>query len=167
MDKEYYMKIALEEAKKASEKDEIPVGAIIVKDNQIIAYGHNTRENSIDPLGHAEIEVIKSACKKLDTWRLDGCDLYVTLEPCLMCAGVILQSRIKNVYYGARDPKAGVVESVLKIEDYKFCHQVYYEGGIMHEECSKIIKDFFSNIRERKKVIKKIGAPETNRTSDQ
>ncbi|MEG2459495.1 MAG: tRNA adenosine(34) deaminase TadA [Clostridia bacterium] len=150
-DKSYYMKKAFEEAKKAYEINEVPVGAIIVKDNEIIAKAFNKRENNQQCTAHAELLAIQKASKKMNSWRLDGCELYVTLEPCLMCAGTIMQARIKKVYYGATDSKAGVIESITNVQDLDFCHKVEYEGGIEKEMCSKIIKEFFMKLREKKK----------------
>lgn len=149
---EKYMKEALKEAQKAYDKDEVPVGAIIVKNNEIIARGHNLREKNQMSIDHAEIVAIRKASKKLKSWRLDDCDMYVTLEPCLMCAGAILQSRIKNVYYGTTDSKAGVIESIAKIPEISFCHKVTYVGGIKKDESKKMIQEFFSNLRKRKKT---------------
>ena len=163
--KEYFMREALKEAVKAYKKNEVPVGAIIVKDGIIVARAHNTREKSKTAIDHAEVNVINKACKKLGTWRLDGMELYVTLEPCLMCSGAILQSRIKSVYYGANDAKAGAITSVVNSLDFNFCHKVYYEGNILEDDCKYIIQEFFKEIRKNKK--NKNGAPETNRTYDQ
>ncbi len=147
---EKYMKEALKQAKKAYDYDEVPVGAVIVKDGKIISRGYNKRETKQLVTKHAEIDAIEKACKKLNSWRLDGCEMYVTLEPCLMCAGAILQSRIKKVYYGADDLKGGVVESITKIYDINFTHKVQYEKGILKEESEKMIKEFFKELRKRK-----------------
>lgn len=149
---EKYMKLALKEAKKAYEKEEVPIGAIIVKDDKVIARAHNLRETSKQSIAHAEILAIQKACKKLDSWRLEECDMYVTLEPCSMCAGAIINSRIKNLYIGAMDPKSGAVGSKLNLlEDYKFNHEVNFETGILNEECSTILSDFFKELRKKKK----------------
>lgn len=149
---EKYMKLALKEAKKAYEKEEVPIGAIIVKDDKVIARAHNLRETSKQSIAHAEILAIQKACKKLDAWRLEECDMYVTLEPCSMCAGAIINSRIKNLYIGAMDPKSGAVGSKLNLlEDYKFNHEVNFETGILNEECSTILSDFFKELRKKKK----------------
>lgn len=148
--KEYFMKQALKEAKKAYKKEEIPVGAVIVKDNQIIAKGHNLKEYKKDSTKHAEIIAINKACKKLDAWRLTDCEMYVTLEPCAMCAGALINSRIKKIYIGTMDQKTGACGSVLNLlKDFKFNHNVEVETGILQEECEKILKDFFKNLRER------------------
>ena len=144
-----YMKSALQEAKKAYDKGEAPVGAVVVKAGKIIARAHNLREIRKDPLAHAEILAIKKAAVKLDAWRLSDCDLYVTLEPCPMCAGAIIQSRIKSVYYGADDPKAGAAGSIINIFEKDFNHKVEVYQGIMEEECSEVLKNFFKELRRR------------------
>ena len=150
--KEKFMKEALKEAKKACNKLEIPVGAVIVKDGKIIARAHNQKETKFDTTKHAEILAIQKASKKLEAWRLLECEMYVTLEPCSMCAGAIINSRIKKVYIGAIDEKTGAVGSVLNLlEDYTFNHKVEYEKGILGQECEKILKDFFKDLRKRKK----------------
>ena len=150
---EIYMKEALKEAKKAYRKKEIPVGAIIVKNNEIIAKAHNIKETKKDTTKHAEIIAIQKASKKLNSWRLTDCEMYVTLEPCTMCAGAIINSRIKKIYIGTMDEKTGACGSVLNIlEDYKFNHKVEYETGILQEKCKKIIQDFFKELRNIKKV---------------
>lgn len=151
MCREKYMKEALEEAKKALAKDEVPIGAVIVLEDRIIARGHNLRETKMNSLKHAEIVAIDKACKKLNNFRLENCELYVTLEPCLMCSGAIVQSRIKKVYFGANDEKYGAVTSVANVFDIKSNHKVEFESGILKEDCEKIIKDFFKELREKKK----------------
>jgi len=151
-DKEKFMKEALKEAQKAYNKLEIPVGAVIVKDGQIIARAHNQKETKIDTTNHAEILAIQKASKKLQSWRLLDCEMYVTLEPCSMCAGAILNSRIKKIYIGTNDEKTGAVGSVLNLfKDYKFNHEVEYETGIMQKECEEILKKFFKELRSIKK----------------
>lgn len=148
---EKFMHEALKEAKKAYQKDETPVGAIIVKEGRIVARGHNERELKKDATLHAEISAIRKACKKLDTWRLNDCDMYVTLEPCTMCAGAIIQARVGRLFIGALDPKAGAVGSVidvLKVE--QFNHKVDSVAGILEIECSTILKNFFKVLRKRK-----------------
>ncbi len=143
---------ALKEAKKAYAKDEVPVGAVIVKDGKIIARGHNLKELKCDTTKHAEIISIQKASKKLQSWRLIDCEMYVTLEPCAMCAGAMIQSRISKLYFGASDLKTGAVGSVLNLlEDYKFNHQVEFQGGILKNECENILKQFFKELRNRKK----------------
>ena len=143
---------ALKEAKKAYEKNEVPVGCVIVKDGKIIARGYNLKEIKCDTTKHAEIIAIQKASKKLKSWRLIDCDMYVTLEPCSMCAGAIIQSRISKLYFGAFDLKTGAVGSVLNLlEDYKFNHQVEFQGGILKNECENILKQFFKELRNNKK----------------
>ena len=149
--KEKFMKEALKEAQKAYEKLEVPVGAVIVKDGKIIARGHNLKETKKDTTRHAEIIAIEKASKKLGAWRLLNCEMYVTLEPCSMCAGAMINSRIKKLYIGAIDEKTGAVGSVLNLlEDYKFNHNIEVEKGILKEDCEKILKDFFKDLRKIK-----------------
>lgn len=146
-----FMKEALKEAQKSYKKEEIPVGAIIVKDGKIIARGHNLKETKTDPTKHAEIIAIQKACKKLQTWRLTGCTMYLTLEPCSMCAGSLIQSRLDKVVIGTMDEKTGACGSVLNLlADYKFNHIVQIETGIMQEECKTILQQFFKELRARK-----------------
>ncbi len=149
MDKNYFMSQALREAEKAYALGETPIGAVVVKDGEIIARAHNLRETGKNALYHAEILAIDAACKALGGWRLHQCDLYVTLEPCIMCSGAIVQARIKNLFYGADDPKGGAVKSIAQIPSMdKLCHHVNVEGGIMAEECSEILKRFFRDLRQ-------------------
>ena len=150
--KEKYMKEAIKEAKKAEKIGEVPVGAVIVKEDKIIARGHNLRETKMNSLKHAEIIAIDKACKKLGNFRLEDCDLYVTLEPCLMCAGAIVQSRIRKVYFGTFDEKYGAVASVANAFEIKSNHKVEYEEGLCKEECKNIIKEFFKELRNKKKA---------------
>lgn len=153
MEKEEFMKEALKEAQKAYDKLEIPVGAIIVKDEKIIARAHNQKETKFDTTKHAEILAIQKASKKLKSWRLIDCEMYVTLEPCSMCAGAIINSRIKKVYIGTTDNKTGAVGSVLNLfDDYTFNHKVEFETGILKDECENILKRFFKDLRKIKKV---------------
>ena len=150
--KEKYMKEALKEAKKAYNKLEVPVGAVIVKDGKIIARGHNLKETKCDTTKHAEIIAIQKASKKLESWRLLDCEMYVTLEPCSMCAGAIINSRIKKIYIGALDEKTGAAGSVFNLfEDYTFNHKVEVEKNVMKEQCEDILKDFFKMLRKMKK----------------
>ena len=151
-EKEKFMKLAIKEAEKAGNKAEVPVGAIVVKNGKVISRGHNLRESNQNSLCHAEVIAINKACKKLTNFRLENCELYVTVEPCLMCAGAIVQSRIKKVYFGARDEKYGAVTSVVNAFDIKSNHKVEFEEGICKEECEKLIKDFFKELREKKKM---------------
>ncbi len=149
---EKFMKAALKEAKKAYDKLEVPVGAVIVKDRKIIARAHNLKETKNDTTKHAEILAIQKASKKLNSWRLIDCEMYVTLEPCSMCAGALINSRIKKVYIGASDPKTGAVGSVFNLlEDYTFNHKVEYEKGVLQDECESILKEFFKELRKIKK----------------
>ncbi len=154
--KEKYMKEALKEAQKAYEKLEVPVGCVIVKDDKIIARAHNLKETKYDTTKHAEILAIQKASKKLKSWRLINCEMYVTLEPCSMCAGAIINSRIKKIYYGVKDEKTGACGSVLNLlKDYKFNHEVELEQGILEKECELVLKEFFKNLRKIKKENKK------------
>ena len=149
---EKFMKEALKEAKKAYDKLEVPVGAVIVKDGKIIARAHNLKESKNDTTKHAEILAIQKASKKLDSWRLLDCDMYITLEPCSMCSGAIINSRIRKIYIGAKDEKTGAAGSVLNLfEDYKFNHNVEVERDILGKECENILKDFFKMLRRMKK----------------
>lgn len=152
--KEIFMNEALKEAKKAYKKEEIPVGAIIVKDNKIIARGHNLKETKKRSIFHAEILAIEKANRKIGAWRLEKCEMYVTLEPCMMCMGAIINSRIKKIYVGALDYKTGACESFIDIKKYKFNHEVEIETGILKEKCEYILKDFFRKLREKKRRIK-------------
>ena len=137
------MEAAYKQAMKAFEIDEVPVGAVIVKNGKIIARAYNKKEKDNNPLGHAEIIAINKACKKLKSWRLLDCDLYVTLEPCPMCAGAIINSRIKRVIFGAKDSKAGACGSLIDLTSYPFNHKPLVDNGIMAEECASILSDFF------------------------
>lgn len=151
-EKEKFMKEALKQAQKAYEKEEIPVGAVIVKNHKIIARAYNEKEDKQDSTKHAEILAIQKASKKLKTWRLTDCEMYVTLEPCSMCAGALIQARIKKVYIGTMDEKTGACGSVLNLlEDYKFNHKVEVEKGILKDDCEKMLKEFFVILREYKK----------------
>ncbi len=148
-EQEKFMNEAIKEAKKALKIGEVPVGAVIVKDGKIIARAYNKKETKKDSTKHAEIIAINKASKKLGAWRLNDCDMYVTLEPCAMCAGAIIQARIKNVYYGAKDEKNGACESILNLfENYKFNYHVNVQSGICETECSQILKNFFKELRK-------------------
>ena len=152
MEQENYMELALNEAKKAYKIEEIPVGAIIVKDGKVISRAYNQKETKNNPIAHAEILAIERASKKLGRWRLDDCDLYVTLEPCPMCAGAIIQARLNNLYIGTMDPKSGACGSVLDLsKDFPFNHKVNTIVGIKKLECEKILKDFFKQLRNKTK----------------
>jgi len=154
-EKEYFMLEAIKEAKKAIEVSEIPVGVVIVKDGQIIARAHNMREITQNATHHAEILAINEACRVLNSWRLNDCDMYVTLEPCVMCAGALILSRIRKLYFGAKDERFGAVTSILRVLDSdKFNHKVEYEGGIFEVECRELMVSFFQNLRNKKKIDK-------------
>lgn len=149
---EKYMKEALKQAKKARDIEEVPIGCVIVYQDKIIGRGYNRRRVDKNTLSHAELNAIKKASKKMGDWRLDDCEMYVTLEPCQMCAGAIVQSRIKKVYIGCMNPKAGCAGSILNLlQVEKFNHQVEIIKGILEEECSTIMKEFFKNLREKGK----------------
>ena len=144
-----FMNEALCLASEAAKEGEVPVGAVVVKDGKIVGEGRNRREYGKNALAHAEIEAIDNACKNLGGWRLFGCDIYVTLEPCPMCAGAIINSRIENVYFGAYDKKAGSCGTVVNLFDFPYNHKPEVYGGIHEEECSKILTDFFKRLREK------------------
>ncbi len=147
-----FMKLALEEAKTAAEEGEMPVGAVVVKDGEVIATGHNLRNVSHDPTLHAEIVAIRKAAELLSDWRLSDCDLYVTLEPCVMCSGAIINSRMRSVYFGAYDAEYGAAGGRIDLFSKSYfgsTTKVY--GGIMEEECTTMLKDFFVSLRENKK----------------
>ncbi|HAR92248.1 MAG TPA: tRNA-specific adenosine deaminase [Eubacterium sp.] len=149
--KEQYMREALKEAKKAKKLNEVPIGCVIVKDNKIIGRGYNRRMKDKNTLSHAELNAIKKASKKLKDWRLDDCEMYVTTEPCQMCSGAIVQARIKKVYIGCMNPKAGCAGSIMNLLQVdKFNHQVEIESGVLEEECSGILKDYFKELRNNK-----------------
>lgn len=149
---EFYMMEALKEAKKAYKKLEVPVGAVIVKNGEIIARAHNLKELKNDTTKHAELLAVQKASKKLEAWRLEDCEMYVTLEPCTMCAGALINARIKRVIIGTPDPKTGACGSILNLfEDYTFNHKVECKIGVLQEECEKILKEFFKFLRASKK----------------
>lgn len=149
--KEKYMGLALKEALKAEKKDEVPIGAIIVLDGKIIAKGYNQTENTQIATKHAEIVAIEKACKKLKSWRLDGAEIYVTLEPCPMCAGAIVNARIKKVYFGAYELKSGSAVSKFNVlSESGLNHKVEFEGGVLKDECSNLLKSYFKRKRAQK-----------------
>lgn len=149
MKNEDWMRLALKQAEAALEKDEVPIGAVIVKDGEILALACNEKETDNDPTAHAEILAIKRAAKKTGSWRLTDATLYVTLEPCPMCAGAIIQARIKRLVFGALDPKGGAAGSVLNVFDDKLWnHKVEVISGILEEECAEVLKGFFRNKRK-------------------
>jgi len=147
MIKKEFMQRAIELSKKASELGEVPVGAVIVKENKIVAEGYNKRESRQNVLSHAETEAINSACETLSSWRLDGCEMYVTLEPCPMCAGAIMASRLDRVVYGAYDEKGGAMGSVCDLSEMPFMTKPQVVGGFMQEECVSVLKAFFEALR--------------------
>jgi len=148
---EYFMSLALKEAKKAELIDEVPIGCIIVKDDKVIARGHNQRETKNLVMSHAEMEAIAKANKKLKSWRLADCDIYITVEPCLMCIGAIIQSRIKNIYFGAKDFKGGALgSSINALEAENINHHPNVVEGVLEKECSSLLSNYFKRKREKK-----------------
>ena len=145
--KEVFMREALALAHDAASEGEVPIGCVVVKDGVIVGRGRNRRETGKNALYHAEIMAIDDACKTLGGWRLFGCDLYVTLEPCPMCAGAIINSRIDHVFFGAYDPKAGSTGSLVNLFDLPYNHKPNVEGGVLEDECAAILKDFFKKLR--------------------
>ena len=155
-EQERFMKEAIRQAKKARALEEVPIGCVIVRDGKIIARGYNRRNTDKKTLSHAELNAIRKASKKLGDWRLEGCTMYVTLEPCQMCAGALVQSRIDRVVIGSMNPKAGCAGSVLNLLEMDgFNHKVEVEQGVLQEECSSMLSDFFRELREKKKMLKK------------
>ena len=149
---EKYMRAALKEAEKARDMDEVPVGAVIVREGKIIARAHNLKEKNKQAYAHAEFLAVQKASRKLGTWCLDDCDLYVTLEPCMMCTGAVILSRIRHLYYGTADPKGGMVNSLIDIKQIpNINHHPLVTTGILKEECSKILTDFFREKRKKPK----------------
>lgn len=151
--KDYYeaiMRLALAQAHVAFREKEAPIGAVVCRKGEIISFGRNRRENAKNALLHAEIEAISGACKALGGWRLEGCELFVTLEPCPMCAGAIINSRISTVIFGASDPKAGVCGSVLDLFSFPFNHKPVVVKGVLENECSSLLKSFFAGLRNKK-----------------
>lgn len=146
----FFMKEALKQAKKAYEKGEVPVGCVIVKDDIIISRGYNKRETSNHVFMHAEMVAMDKACKKLGSWRLDECTLYVTLEPCAMCSGTMIQSRLKRLVYGAKEPKSGVHQSLTNLFALPFNHEVEVDSGLLEEESGQLLKAFFRELRGQK-----------------
>ena len=154
-DKEYFMLLALKEAKKAAAVMEIPVGAVVVQNDKVIARGFNRKETKGNAVLHAEMVAISAACRKLGSWRLSGCDLYVTLEPCAMCAGAVLLSRLDRVFIGTADEKTGSMGSLFNLFDYPVNHRPEIIFGILREDCEVEIKNFFKILRENKKESEK------------
>ena len=154
---EKYMKEALRQAKKAEALLEVPIGCVIVQNDKIIARGYNRRNTDKNPWSHAELNAIRKASKKTGDWRLEDCTMYITLEPCQMCAGAIVQARMGRVVIGAMNPKAGCVGSILNLlEMSEFNHQVNVERGVLEEECSAMLSEFFKKLRKQKKQVKKV-----------
>ncbi|AYU56278.1 tRNA adenosine(34) deaminase TadA [Staphylococcus debuckii] len=153
---ENYMKFALEEAAKAERIGEVPIGAVIVKNGEVIARAHNLRETAQQPTAHAEHIAIERAAEAVGSWRLEDCTLYVTLEPCVMCSGAIVMSRIPRVVYGAADPKGGCSGSLMDLlQEPRFNHRAEVVSGVLEEECSQLLKHFFKQLRDKKKLMKK------------
>ena len=166
-DQERYMKEAIRQAKKARALEEVPIGCVIVGNGQIIARGYNRRNTDKNTLSHAELNAIKKASKKLGDWRLEGCTMYVTLEPCQMCAGALMQSRIDRVVIGSMNPKAGCAGSVLNLLEMDgFNHKVEVIRGVLQEECSIMLSDFFRELREKKKMLKKSLAEQVGKSEN-
>lgn len=151
-DENFWMKAALALAKEAADEGEVPVGAVVVKDNEIVGTGRNRREFGKNALAHAELEAIDNACRKLGGWRLHQCEIYVTLEPCPMCMGAIINSRLIRVVFGAYDKKAGSCGSVVNLCDFPYNHHPQILGGVMQQECSEILSDFFRSLRKKTAV---------------
>jgi tRNA(adenine34) deaminase len=153
---EYYMKEAIKEARKAETLAEVPIGAIIVIDGKIISRAHNLRESKQSAIAHAEVLAIEQACQETGSWRLDNAHLYVTLEPCPMCSGAIILSRVKRVVYGAKDPKGGCAGTLMNLlQDERFNHQSEVTSGVLDKECGQLLSDFFRKLREERKIVKK------------
>ena len=150
MSDEKYMLLALEEAKKAAEKGEVPIGAVIVRRAEVIATAHNGRETTFDATAHAETSAIRAACQKLQGWHLTDCTLYVTLEPCPMCAGAIINSRIDKVVFGAYDSREGSFGSLINLASYPYSSRPEIVGGVMEKECKEVLSEFFKKIRKNK-----------------
>ncbi len=149
MKKHFFMKEALKEAQKAFAKGEVPVGAVIVLDGKVIARAHNLRETKQDTLAHAELIAIKKANKKLNTWRLEDCDIYITLEPCPMCAGAIMQARMRSIYYATKDLKSGALGGKFNLYDQEFNHEIKLNYGILEQESKQLLQSFFKSLRNK------------------
>ena len=154
-EKEFFMREALKEAQKAYDQEEVPIGAVVVLNGEIIGRGYNLREKEQDATLHAEIKAIRQANQHLGSWRLEDCELFVTLEPCPMCSGAMILARMKKVIFGAFDPKAGTAGTFMNLlQDSRFNHQVEVEQGVLEEECQEILRSFFKGLRERNKKRK-------------
>lgn len=152
INQEFFMREALKEAEKAKAIGEVPIGAVIVRDNIIIGRGHNTRETTQDATTHAEMQAIREANARLNNWRLEDAEMFVTVEPCPMCTGAIILSRMKKVYYGASDLKAGTAGTLMNLlEDKRFNHQAEVEKGLLEEECKEMLQSFFQELRKKRK----------------
>ncbi|WP_035322401.1 tRNA adenosine(34) deaminase TadA [Peribacillus kribbensis] len=159
---ETYMQLAIGEARKAEDMGEVPIGAVVVLDGEVISSGFNLRESRQKSTSHAEIIALEKACEKLGTWRLEDATLYVTLEPCPMCAGAIILSRVKRVVFGACDPKAGCAGTLMNLlQDDRFNHQCQVTSGVLAEQCGGLLTTFFKGLRDKKKLIKKQGIDHT------
>lgn len=155
MNDEYYMRLAIEEAKKAEKIGEVPIGAVIVKDGKVIARAHNLRETMQRAVAHAEVLAIDEACERIGSWRLEDTTLYVTLEPCAMCAGAIVLSRVKRVVFGASDPKGGCAGTLMNLlQEKRFNHQAEVVSGVLQEECGQMLSEFFRQLRLKKKAMR-------------
>lgn len=153
---EYYMREAIKEAKKAEDLREVPIGAILVIDGKIISRAHNLRESKQSAVAHAELLAIEQACKETGSWRLENAHLYVTLEPCAMCSGAIILSRVSRVVFGASDPKGGCAGTFMNLlQDERFNHQSEVKSGVLEAECGQLLSDFFRKLREHRKLVKK------------
>ena len=166
-EQEKYMKEAIRQAKKARALEEVPIGCVIVSGGKIIARGYNRRNTDKNTLSHAELNALRRASKKLGDWRLEGCTMYVTLEPCQMCAGALVQSRIDEVVIGSMNPKAGCAGSVLNLLEVEgFNHKVKITRGVLEEECSTMLSDFFKELREKKKRLKMLAKQQAQEAAD-
>lgn len=155
-EKELFMREAIRLAEKARAVDEVPIGAVVVLGGEIIGAGYNLREHTQQAASHAEMTAIEAACKRVGSWRLEGAQLFVTLEPCPMCSGAMLLARVDEVYYGAPDPKGGTAGTLMNLlDDPRFNHTAYVEGGILGELCGQMLTDFFKGLREKKKELKR------------
>lgn len=152
-----FMTLALAAARQAAEHDEVPVGAIIVSGGEVVGAGYNCRERRQDPHGHAEMIAIKAASRRLRSWRLEDCDIFVTLEPCVMCTGAILQARMRRLVFGCLDPKAGAVQSLYRLcEDQRLNHQLPVTGGVLAQESAALLAEFFAQLRTKKRHAQKV-----------
>jgi tRNA(adenine34) deaminase len=164
---EYYMREAIKEAKKAEDLREVPIGAILVIDGKIISRAHNLRESKQSAVAHAELLAIEQACKETGSWRLENAHLYVTLEPCAMCSGAIILSRVSKVVFGASDPKGGCAGTFMNLlQDERFNHQSEVKSGVLEAECGQLLSDFFRKLREQRKLVKKQSLQEFTNDKD-